>query len=372
MLCFLMVCSRYGVSGESEINDIAHRLVTTKSKLLKEEKSQRKLLGSLYSINKKMKFMTEMRSRLTNQVMASQNQVKKMARSIAQLEARIDQEREGLSKRLRTLYTLNGQGTMRILFGSESGQEFDKNLKYLKLLSDRDYRVIRRFEVSLHNLKQQKDQLKTKVEKLVKNQTQLKRQRHLLTQQQKSKSHLLSQLRKTRRQYEERLKGLRARSKFFTDAKMSKEVEGLLKPSFFERRGRLLHPVVGMITESFGVIENEEFDFQLTHKGLFYNTPKGIEVSGVFDGTVSFAGDLPGYGKVVILDHGDHYYSIYGNAENLTVKAGDNIKSGEIIAFTGTSHRAMEPGLYFEIRHFTEAVDPKDWFTKEEIKRSQL
>lgn len=372
LMAFFVVNGFQGYAEKTDINEIANRLVTTRNQLLKEEKNQRKILSNLYSINKKMKTMSERRSQLTNQVMASQTQVKKMAKTIAKLETRIDLERTGLSKRLRTLYMLNGQGTMRILFGSQSGQEFDKNLKYLKLLTDRDYRVIRKFETSLMSLKKQKLELKTKVEKLVKNQGQLKKQRQLLTQQQKSKSRLLTQLRKTRLQYEERMKGLRARSKTFADSNISKEVEGLLKPSFFEQKGKLLHPVVGMVTQSYGVLENEEFGFQLTHKGLFFNSSKGVEVAGIFDGIVSFAGTLPGYGRAVIIDHGDHYYSVYGNAERLTVKVGDQIETGEVVAFTGVSHRTEEPGLYFEIRHFTEAVDPTDWFKKEEIKRSQL
>lgn len=368
----LIFCGFQGIADEKEISEIANRLASTKSKLLKEEKSQRKILSSLYSINKKMKSMSERRSRLTNEVLASQTQVKKTAKSIARLEQRIDKEREGLSRRLRTLYMLNGQGTMRILFGSQSGQEFDKNLKYLKILTDRDYRVIRKFEVSLRALKEQREKLKTKVEQLVRNQNRLKKQRRLLTQQQQSKSQLLKQLRKTRAQYQERMKGLRARSKVYADSSISKEVEGLLKPSFFEQKGKLLHPVVGMVTERFGVLEDSEFGFQLTHKGLFFNSSKGVEITGVFDGVVSFAGPLPGYGKAVVIDHGDHYYSIYGNAEKLAVKVGDQIESGEVVAFTGTSHRTLKPGLYFEIRHFTEAVDPAEWFKKEDIKRSQL
>lgn len=363
-----------GVDSEKKIiNKLASRLAQTKKNLIRDEKDQRKLLSSLYSINQKMKTMGEKRMKLTNGVFAAEARVSQLARSIVQLEQKVGREREGLAKRLRTLYLLNGQGSMRIIFGSQSGQEFDKNLKYLKILSERDYRVIKNFETSLIALKIQRQKLKAKVAKLLKNRKHLKRQKKMLHVQQSSKTHLLKRLRKTRKQYEARLKGLRKKTNVLIKDNIGKEVEYLLQPAFFEQKGRLIFPAVGLVSEPFGVIEDEGFGFQLMHKGVFITSPRGSEVKSVFSGKVIFRGKLPGYGNTVLVDHRDNYYTVYTYLDTVKVAVGDAVEKAQVIATAGYNSERFEPGIYFELRHFSEAIDPQSWFGKKKrIERTQL
>ena len=87
------------------------------------------------------------------------------------------------------------------------------------------------------------------------------------------------------------------------------------------------------------------------------NTP----VKAVFQGKVSFADNLPGYGPTLIIDHGDHYYSVYAFNKALQVHAGDQVRQSQTVAFSGPSDRPVGDGLYFELRHFSEPLDPKQW-----------
>ncbi len=371
-LLVLTLLTSLPARADEEIEQLAERMAMTKQKLLDEERNQRKILSGLYAINKKMKTMSERKSRLSDEVVAAELSAKKVAKSIALLEGKIDIERQGLSKRLRTLYLLNGHGAMRILFSAQNGQEFDRNLKYLKILSERDYRVIRDFESNLKLLVKQKEKLRVRVEKLVRSQRRLKEQREQLSAQQDSKSKLLEDLRTTRSRYEARLKGLRARADVAEIGDVSQEVEALLKPSFFEQRGQLPAPIEGLITEAFGVIENEEFGLQLAHKGLAYSAPEGTEIRSVFDGQILFQGRLPGYGNTTIVDHGDNYYTVFTHLKKFEKSQGQSIIAGETIGRSGYNTERRESGMYFEIRHFSEAIDPKVWLKHEDMKRSQI
>jgi septal ring factor EnvC (AmiA/AmiB activator) len=77
---------------------------------------------------------------------------------------------------------------------------------------------------------------------------------------------------------------------------------------------------------------------------------------------VVYADWLPGRGLLIILDHGNGYYSLYGHNEQLFRQAGTRVKAGETIATAGDTGGRKEPGLYFEIRRAGKPVDPRGWF----------
>ncbi len=104
------------------------------------------------------------------------------------------------------------------------------------------------------------------------------------------------------------------------------------------------------------------------HKGQFYKVAPGVTIHSVAEGTVAMAGTLPGYGKTVIIDHGDNYYSVYAFNQSLKVREGQKITEGTILAVSGGSSPLFGPGLYFEIRHFTDAIDPHSWIKDSVIK----
>jgi septal ring factor EnvC (AmiA/AmiB activator) len=107
------------------------------------------------------------------------------------------------------------------------------------------------------------------------------------------------------------------------------------------------------------------------HKGMFFAAKANSQVTCIAEGTVVLAGSLPGYGKSVIVDHGDNYYSVYAFASQLKVKEGAKIKEGETLALAGGVSPLFGPGLYFEIRHFTDAIDPRRWIKEPIIKTAK-
>jgi len=98
-------------------------------------------------------------------------------------------------------------------------------------------------------------------------------------------------------------------------------------------------------------------------KGLFIRTDEGSEVRAVANGQVIFADWLRGFGNLVIVDHGGEYLTIYGNNQSLFKQAGDRVKTGDVIANTGSSGGIEQPGLYFEMRHQGRPFDPLGWVT---------
>lgn len=127
--------------------------------------------------------------------------------------------------------------------------------------------------------------------------------------------------------------------------------------SFARLKGSLRLPVKGTVTNRFGSQRQEGS----TWKGLFIRSGTGNEVKAVAAGRVVFAEWMRGFGNLLIIDHGDSYLSIYGNNDALLKQVGASIKGGDTVATVGNSGGNPESGLYFEIRHQGQPIDPLKW-----------
>ena len=98
------------------------------------------------------------------------------------------------------------------------------------------------------------------------------------------------------------------------------------------------------------------------HQGVDFNTGKvGEEVFAVAAGVVNYAGWKEGYGRMVQIDHGNGYETLYAHDQKLLVKEGDVVKKGQIIALSGTSGRSTGPHVHFEVHKNGRVVDPASY-----------
>lgn len=141
------------------------------------------------------------------------------------------------------------------------------------------------------------------------------------------------------------------------DATPSAE-ENFGKP-FVSLRGQLRLPVRGDMIAKFGGKRGDGPSW----KGLFIRAPEGTEVKAVAAGRVVYADWLRGFGNLIIVDHGNQYMTIYGNNQSVLKRAGDLVKTGDVIASAGNSGGNEQSGLYFEMRHQGRAFDPLGWVT---------
>ncbi len=141
------------------------------------------------------------------------------------------------------------------------------------------------------------------------------------------------------------------------DATPSAE-ENFGKP-FASLRGQLRLPVRGDLLAKFGGKRGDGPSW----KGLFIRAPEGAEVKAVAAGRVVYADWLRGFGNLIIVDHGNQYMTIYGNNQSVLKRAGDLVKTGDVIASAGNSGGNEQSGLYFEMRHQGRAFDPLGWVT---------
>lgn len=98
--------------------------------------------------------------------------------------------------------------------------------------------------------------------------------------------------------------------------------------------------------------------------GVRIAAPQGAPVQAIAYGRVAYADWLKGYGLLLIIDHGDGYMSLYGHNDALLKAEGNWVQAGEVIARVGHSGGEALPGLYFELRERGRAVDPRPWMRR--------
>lgn len=120
-----------------------------------------------------------------------------------------------------------------------------------------------------------------------------------------------------------------------------------------------LMPCEGKITSEFG--PRRWGRRMKMHKGLDIAAPKGTPVVASAAGVVSFVGRKGGYGKTVVIDHGNEITTLYGHNSRLLVEEGDRVTKGQVIAKVGNTGRSTGAHLHYEVRVDGEQVNPSEF-----------
>lgn len=117
-------------------------------------------------------------------------------------------------------------------------------------------------------------------------------------------------------------------------------------------RDRFSWPVPGHVISGFGMRDGNR------HDGVDIKSPSGTAIRAAGDGHVVYAGNLRGYGNLIIIRHADRFYTTYAHNQKNLVKVGAHVTGGEVIATVGATGRATGPHLHFEVRVGATARNP--------------
>ncbi len=123
-------------------------------------------------------------------------------------------------------------------------------------------------------------------------------------------------------------------------------------------KGDIDWPVAGTVRQRFG----DSAAGRPPLRGIELAGAQGAAVQAVHDGTVAFADAFTGYGQLVIIDHGEQTFTLYGNLGEVQVAKGERVGRGQPLGTVGLAGDTA--ALYFELRVDGRAVDPLQWLAK--------
>ena len=134
--------------------------------------------------------------------------------------------------------------------------------------------------------------------------------------------------------------------------------------TFPAHKGLLIIPVKGRITSLFGPYKNRKYNITNFRSGIQIKADKGEPIRSVFQGKILYADWFKGYGNMIIIDHGNNYYTVYAHLEEIFKSKGDAVETREVIATVGDTGSMEGAKLYFEVRHHGKPQNPLVWLKK--------
>jgi septal ring factor EnvC (AmiA/AmiB activator) len=372
LLTFFSCPPARAAEAERELEGIKKEMEKERRGITQVKKKEGSVLESLAKLDGELEKKNKELKRVNAALGSVLADIKKKETEARRLNSSIDVRRDLLRQRARALYKWQRTGSPVVLLnGAGSIAELMQRRRYLKITLDYDRSLVDR-------LSDESERQQILRKELQQKKGEVNRQRQSLTDIQESirldrqkKQAMLASLRRekeTRRRALKELEQAAHRLQKMMD-EISRRSASLPKEApagsgFEAMRGKLDYPVRGAVSGGFGRTRHPEFSAELFRKGIDIDAPVGEEVRAVEAGKVVFADRFSGYGRMMIVDHGRRYYTVYAHLAELFKKTGDTIRKGEPIAQVGDSDSLAGARLYFEIRKDGRPVDPAPWFKK--------
>lgn len=348
----------------------------------------RQAQSDLASISRKEKSVLDEFNAAEEALNRARRQVRAARAEMAGLDARIgeieEQSREleaALStgetyaaKRLSALYKLNWLGRIHLLATAESFFDFVHRRSSLQRILAQDDALLEALnndKIALESLLTQLNAKKAEKRSL---ELTLKDRIGGLSDRQEQRRGLLEKIRGEKKLEIAALKALKQAAADLDTAVMHIEpsvpksaapVKNKSEDKMFDAyKGLLSWPVKGKIITFFGPHRDKEYAVTNFQSGINIRAERGEPIRCVADGYTIFSNWFKGFGNMMIIDHGDHYYTVYAHLEEVFKVKGDRVEKNEVIATVGDSGSLMGPALHFEVRYHGKPVDPMKWIRK--------
>lgn len=334
--------------------------------LVQLRRTERELNGA----RKRLQTLNRQRGSLDHQLEVTRAN---LDRSISSLS----QQRSRLALRLRSLYKYGAGRELEFLLSTQSFAQLLARWDFLVMVAEQD-------RVLLENIEGEKEQVEASKNRLQLNLGEIQRVEQRTTRE----NDRLAGLRRSR---EESVHAIQTQRQAYEAAaaeleKTARAIKGLLASlerkrreesdraraqgrnpqpytgNFAQGQGHLDWPARGPIIGRFGQEKHPRWGTITMNNGVDIQVGVGTPVKAVAKGRVDYVSDDFGtYGQIVILNHGDGYYTLYGHLSSIAVSNGQEVQSGQVIAQSGDSGSLKGPILHFEVRKGGTSLDPEGW-----------
>jgi septal ring factor EnvC (AmiA/AmiB activator) len=232
----------------------------------------------------------------------------------------------------------------------ESWTEADRYMVWLSALTGTARHRVQELCSVQNALEEKKSGLENTRDNLLARQNELDAMSRKLTKERLGFLDQVHAIRKKKQSSHEELADLKA-----SIDELKSRLEAMSSREFGLQRGKLPWPAQGKVIVNFGAKDGRFAN------GLGFSLTQGSDVRAVSWGEVVYNDMLRGFGHVVILYHGQDYYSLYAFLSQTVVRTGQRMEKGETIGQAGYFPISQGPGLYFELRRKQLPIDPRSW-----------
>ncbi len=321
-------------------------------------RQQRSLLGDLRRLEVERDLRAEESRKLDAEAAGLQAKMADTRHQIDAERAAIEAIRPSLDRRLVEVYKLGSPGYGRVLLGARNVRDAGRVVRQTVALAAMDQGRVDELRTSTERLERANADLAGQASRLQVVQESARAAAAGARRAAEARAALIRQV-DTRRDLAAQMAGeLEVARQRLGQVVAGDAAAAALPIKPF--RGSLDWPVRGRILSWFGQRRNPRLGSAANRNGIEVAAAEGTAVRAVHEGRVVFADVFAGYGQLVILDHGQLGYSLYGYLGSVGVQKGAAVAPGQAVGTVGTSP-AGNPSLYFELRIDGRPVDPLEW-----------
>jgi len=355
-----------------EARSISREIEKGTAELLRFTRKETSIVNSLNDIDLTLDKARKNALSLKKELADFEKEIKKATNTSEELQERIKTSEEYASKRLVAIYKLNWLGKIYVLASAQSMYELFFRKKILEQVLAYDENIWGNLIDNKEKLEQLLAELKAKKKARLAVETDLEKAIEMMSRERQKRSQLLDDIRKKRSLKLAALESLKQAAENLdhtvislkSEADLTEPKENISIKSFSSLKGLLNMPVKGKIVSFFGPHRNKKFNVINFQSGIEIKADRGEPIRAVYNGRILYARWFKGYGNMIIIDHGNNYYTIYAHAQEIFASQGDTVEMGEVVATVGDSGSMIGPSLHFEVRHHGKPVDPLKWINK--------
>ncbi len=326
---------------------------------------EQSLLVELRKLEVARQIKVEELTRIDGQMQETQRKLADTTKRAAALRRTADAQRPDVEARLVQLYKLGRAGSLRLMFDVDDLRSMGRIYRTSSALTRIDRDRVREHQRTLDSLAKEQKDLEARAVQIAQLQTEARRARVAIDHTVAARTALVESIdaqRDLNAQLTGELEAAQQRLQASL-AQLDSAGPGSIVLPLAAFRSALPWPVPGKVTRRFGRQASSRFGTVISRNGIDIAVEEGMAVRAVHEGTVAYADQFTGYGNLIILDHGDRTYSLYGYLGPLRVQRGDRVDLQAELADSGRSPNG-NPALYFELRVDGHPVDPLQWLKR--------
>jgi septal ring factor EnvC (AmiA/AmiB activator) len=360
-------------SSASATDKLNQELEISKEKVASFSKEEMAIINSLDDTEKALDRVRKKVARLSTELKAVELRILEIEGQYREIEQRAEVNEKYVASRLAALYKLSWLGKFHVLASADSMFDFFSSKRAMEQILAHDDAVLAN---QLRDKKEMQALLAQLVAKKNEKQTttaDLSSRIETMNAEKARREALLTEIRGKKSLQLAAIESLKASAQALDQTVESFKSEPLSAASpppvvaekpFAALKGLLMMPVKGKIVSFFGHHKDRKFKVTRFQSGINIKADRGEPIRAVYSGQTLFSSWFKGFGNMLIIDHGDHYYSVYAHLEELFKSKGDPVEAGEVIATVGDTGSMTGAGLHFEIRHHGKPMNPLGWIKK--------
>ncbi|MBE9210005.1 peptidoglycan DD-metalloendopeptidase family protein [Nostoc sp. LEGE 06077] len=350
---------------QQQINQERQNVIQERDRLTNlQNAAQNRLTGINKNLNTTNNQIQDSESRLTQ----ATQRLQKLEADLAIAQRTYEERQVATVARLRYLQRSHASQGWAVLMQSHNISDFISRRHQLKLVYQADQKILAKLNLQALQINQQKTDVEQQKNEIALIRQQLLAQKADYQTQAQSQSEFIQRLNSDRLALEtaenqlerdshnleslieEKVAALEGRSK--TNSRNSIIIRGT---------GMFAYPSNAPTSSPFGWRVHPILGYRRFHAGLDFAASYGSTIRAADSGTVIFAGWYGGYGRAVIIDHGNGLTTLYGHTSELFVSEGQGVQRGQAIAAVGSTGFSTGPHLHFEVRRRGTPINPADF-----------